>query len=91
MRALSLAILSLLILAITAATATSPAKAQTYDPNYPVCLHVYGRLTYYECNFTSLPQCQMSASGRSAQCEVNPYYARASVAPARRHKRQRAD
>jgi hypothetical protein len=30
----------------------------------------------------------MSASGRSAQCEINPYYAHASQPPsARRHKR----
>lgn len=83
MRALSLAILA------AAAVATSPAQAQTYDPNYPVCLHVYGRLTYYECSFTSLPQCQMSASGRSAQCEINPYYAHAARPRAGRHKRHR--
>jgi hypothetical protein len=67
-----------------------PAQAQTYDPSYPVCLHVYGRATYYECRYTSLPQCQATASGRSAQCEINPYYAQASEAPSsRRYKRQR--
>ena len=27
-----------------------PVAAQTYDPAYPVCLHVYTRgATYYEC------------------------------------------
>jgi hypothetical protein len=83
MRALTLA-----ILAIATAAVAAPAQAQTYDPNYPVCLHVYGRITYYDCSYTSLPQCNMSASGRSAQCEINPYYAHASAAPlARRHKR----
>jgi hypothetical protein len=83
MRALTLA-----ILAIATAAAAVPARAQTYDPNYPVCLHVYGRITYYDCSYTSLPQCNMSASGRSAQCEINPYYAHASQQPsARRHKR----
>ena len=35
-------ILALAILAIGAASAAAPAQAQTYDPNYPVCLHVYG-------------------------------------------------
>jgi len=29
--------------------------------------------TYYECRYTSLPQCNASASGRSAQCDINPY------------------
>ncbi|WP_420965551.1 DUF3551 domain-containing protein [Bradyrhizobium sp. B120] len=54
-----------------------PAAAQMYDPNYPVCLEVYGgRLTpeYIDCSFTSLPQCQATASGRSATCSVNSFY-----------------
>ena len=38
----------------------------------PACLRP-GR--YYECTYTSLPQCNASASGRSAQCVINPYYA----------------
>ena len=41
-------ILALAIFAIAATAAAAPAQAQTYDPNYPVCLHVYGRITYYE-------------------------------------------
>ena len=55
----------------------APVRAQTYDPKYPVCLQVYtGRMDYYfECAYTSLPQCQMSASGRAASCVINPYYA----------------
>jgi hypothetical protein len=81
-------ILALAILAIGAASAALPAQAQTYDPNYPVCLRVYGRINYYECSYTSLPQCNMSASGRAAQCVINPYYAHASQEPsARRYKR----
>lgn len=89
MRVLNLATSA--ILAIAAASTVAPAQAQTYDPNYPVCLHVYGRITYYDCSYTSLPQCNMSAAGRSAQCEVNPYYAHASRQPAtRHHKRHRA-
>lgn len=31
-----------------------PATAQTYDPAYPVCLHLY-RDSYYECRYSSLP------------------------------------
>ncbi|MGQ0684874.1 DUF3551 domain-containing protein [Bradyrhizobium sp.] len=55
----------------------APTQAQTYDPRYPVCLQVYKGFMdyYYECAYTSIPQCQMSASGRAASCLVNPYYA----------------
>ena len=70
MRILALAIFAIGMISI------GPAVAQTYDPAYPVCLHVYGRgANYYECLYTSLPQCNASASGRSAQCVINPYFA----------------
>ncbi|MCK1517165.1 DUF3551 domain-containing protein [Bradyrhizobium sp. 190] len=55
----------------------APARAQTYDPSYPVCLQVYqGGIAdfYFECHYRTMGQCQASASGRSAQCVVNPYY-----------------
>ena len=42
-------ILALAALAIGAVSIAAPAPAQTYSPDYPVCLHVYGRATYYEC------------------------------------------
>jgi hypothetical protein len=71
MRILALAILTIGTISI------GPAAAQTYDPAYPVCLHVYGRTNYYECRYTSLPQCNASASGRAALCFINPYFARA--------------
>jgi len=69
--------------------AAPSARAQTYDPKYPVCLQIYQGYTdyYFECAYTSLPQCRMSASGRAAQCVINPYYAGAS--PGRRDRRQR--
>ncbi|WP_245310841.1 DUF3551 domain-containing protein [Bradyrhizobium valentinum] len=80
-------ILALAILAI-GMVSIGPAAAQTYDPAYPVCLHVYGRLNYYECRYTSLPQCNSSASGRAAQCVINPYFASAQEpAGYRRHRR----
>ncbi|XIA67985.1 DUF3551 domain-containing protein [Bradyrhizobium sp. TZ2] len=82
MRILSLAILAIGMVSI------GPAAAQTYDPGYPVCLHIFGRTPYYECRYTSLPQCNASASGRSAQCVINPYFAGAQEpAGYRRHRR----
>jgi len=79
------------ILAAGAIIAAAPSHAQTYAPGYPVCLHVYGPVSYYECSYTSLPQCQASASGRAAGCDVNPYYAGAgtgaSVVRSGRHYR----
>jgi hypothetical protein len=76
-------ILVLAILTIVAAFAAPSARAQTYDPAYPVCLQVYQGVNdyYFECAYTSLQQCNMSASGRAAQCVVNPYYAGRKTAP----------
>jgi uncharacterized protein DUF3551 len=65
--------LALAILAIGTVSVAGPAAAQTYAPGYPVCLHVYGPATYYECRYASLAQCNATASGRSAQCVSNPY------------------
>jgi len=81
-----------IIIAIGALLAAVPAGAQTFDPRYPVCMRVYsgsagGGGDWYECSFTSLPQCAASTSGRSASCVANPYYAY-DAPPARgRHKR----
>ena len=67
-----------------------PAQAQTYAGS-PVCLHVYGPVTYYECNYTSLAQCNATASGRAAQCIPNPYLANAGMGgPPLRYRRHRA-
>jgi len=85
-------ILALAALAAGALFGAAPVQAQTYDPSYPVCLHVWNRgTTYYECQYTSLPQCNASASGRAAQCVVNPYYANAyEDRPVRRYRQRRA-
>ena len=84
---------ALVILAIGTLWTAAPARAQTFDPYFPVCMHVYGDPTYYECRFGSLPSCAASASGRAAQCIVNPYYANAGAPfgprPAPRHRRHR--
>jgi hypothetical protein len=91
MRILALAVLSTFsILAVGTVSAVTPVRAQAYDPAYPVCLQVYGPLSRIECNFTSLAQCAISASGRGAQCVVNPYFANAYQEPiAPRHRRHR--
>ncbi len=79
----------LAILALGAVCGAAPAQAQTYDPNYPVCLQVYQSMVdyYFDCTYRTMAQCQASASGRSAQCVVNPYPARTYARPAPRHKR----
>lgn len=75
------------LLALGAVAAAAPASAQTYGAGYPVCLHVYGPVTYYECAYSSIPQCNASAAGRAAQCVVNPYVAAAPpVRYARRYR-----
>jgi hypothetical protein len=68
------------ILALATALVASSAQAQTYDPNYPVCMHVYGSLEgdRMDCIFTSIAQCAATASGRPATCLINPYFAPAS-------------
>jgi Protein of unknown function (DUF3551) len=83
---------TLAILMIATVLTAAPARAQTYDPAYPVCLQIYQGWNdyYFECAYTSLPQCNASASGRAAQCIVNPYYAgRKTAPPGRRDRRHR--
>lgn len=83
-------ILWIILAASGTIVAAAPSHAQTYDPNYPVCLQVYApRGGYIDCSFTSLPQCQATASGRAAQCYTNPYfaYAQRPQGPVHRHRR----
>jgi len=89
--------LSWMMLAGGLVLCTASAQAQSYDPNYPVCMTVYantwgGGEQHHDCTFTSIPQCQASASGRAATCGVNPYFAPESeyrTAPAALHRRHR--
>jgi hypothetical protein len=76
MRILALTI-PLAIPLVATLTTAAPASAQTYAPGYPICMQVWGPINYYDCSFTSLPQCSLSASGRPAQCVTNPYFANA--------------
>ncbi len=68
------------VLALAAVFPAGSAKAQMFDPSYPVCMHVFGELEgeRMDCVFTSLAQCAASASGRPATCLVNPYFVRRS-------------
>jgi hypothetical protein len=55
--------------------AATPAVAQTYDPNYPVCMQVITlNANYPDCRFVSMEQCKASVSGRAGYCLRNPYY-----------------
>ncbi|WP_300255458.1 DUF3551 domain-containing protein [Bradyrhizobium sp.] len=69
--------LALFAFAAAAVVVAGPARAQTYDPAYPVCMHVFGELEgeRMDCIFTSLEHCRASAFGRPAMCLVNPYFA----------------
>ena len=74
MRTLALAGLSI---GMVWTTAPAPVRAQTYGPNFPVCLQTYGIAgNTVDCSYTSVPQCNASASGRAAQCVTNPFFAR---------------
>lgn len=80
-----------LMVIVGAMIAAAPAPAQTFDPSYPVCMHVYsgangGGGEWYDCSFSSLPQCRATASGRSASCDLNPYYP-VNVPQRPRHRR----
>lgn len=71
---------ALLMLTVATVLTAAPARAQTYNPAYPVCLQTYGNEgSVIECAFNSLAQCAGSASGRSAQCINNPYFGGARV------------
>src|SRR5665811_1073559 len=58
-REIPMRILALAILTMAMASAAPSARAQTYDPKYPVCLQVYQGWNdyYFECGYTSLAQC----------------------------------
>ena len=77
-------VLACTILTIGTMLVAAPARAQAYDPNFPVCLQTYGiDGGYIDCSFTSLAQCAASASGRAAQCLNNPYFAHGDKKPSR--------
>lgn len=81
-----------LILTAGVLLAAAPSHAQTFDPRYPVCMHVYsgasgGGGDWYDCSFISLPQCRATAMGRAATCDLNPYYPVSAPSPRRSRSR----
>lgn len=81
----------MVILVLGAVSAPQYAHAQIFDPSYPVCIRPQAD-DDLDCHFTSLAQCALTASGRSAECVINPYYpAKATVFESRKqhHKRTR--
>jgi hypothetical protein len=80
--------LAKLVLVIAITLAAASAQAQTYDPNYPICLQTFGRNGgYIACGYTSMEQCRLSASGRAAQCITNPYFV--GINPGRTRRQHR--
>ncbi len=67
-----------LVAVLIMAALNAPARAQAYDPHYPVCLQTYGISgSGISCRYPSMEACQVSAMGRAAQCIANPYYGQA--------------
>lgn len=73
-----------ILLAAVAATgfagalaAPAPASAEAI---YPICLH--WKDDYTDCRYTSMAQCNASASGIGADCLYNPAYSAAVSGPA---------
>ena len=80
---------ALVVLTAVTVLTSAPAPAQTFGGNYPVCLqHYRWGGSDIECGFTSMAQCNASASGLAATCLANPYYANAQMPrqPSRRHR-----
>jgi hypothetical protein len=60
--------LGLIVLAATMSGAAATAQAR----DYPYCLTSRGYGYPGECSYTSYRQCMASASGRLADCVINP-------------------
>ena len=83
MRVLALAILTMFV-----GLASAPADAQTFGGNGAYCMQYYqwGGSRNIECSYSTMAQCQATASGLSAMCLTNPYYSNAQV-PRERSRR----
>ena len=66
--------LALTILTMGIVLTAGHARAQRYDPAFPVCLYVvaFGTTPYCRCSYTTMDQCRASANGQ--MCVLNPYY-----------------
>jgi Tfp pilus assembly protein PilV len=82
---------ALAILAAVAVLTAGEAPAQTYGGNFPFCLQHFrwGGSDNIDCAYSTLAQCNATASGLAAICSANPYLARAQAPAAPRYRRQR--
>jgi hypothetical protein len=63
------------IVGVATTLVSNGLQAQTYDPNYPICIQGYDiDGSPIDCSYTSLTQCKASASGLAAECFTNPYF-----------------
>ena len=78
------------ILTLATVFMSAPAPAQTYSPDYPVCMQAYRwGGSDIDCSYASLAQCAASASGLGATCMVNPNSARAQLPREPNYRRHR--
>ena len=64
----------LALLAVSGLAMVGTAPAQAVGIGYPYCLQGYEYPALSNCSYTSLEQCQATASGRFLQCMANPYF-----------------
>ena len=79
---------ALIILTVSAVLMAAAARAQTYDPRYPVCMQSYaiGGSTI-KCSYTTLAKCNTSAQGLGGSCMNNPYFSGTQTPPGLRYPR----
>jgi Protein of unknown function (DUF3551) len=63
----------------TSATILATGVTPVAAGEYRYCLHGDDYAGPGDCGFTNYQQCQATASGRTAYCEVNPYLANAAI------------
>ena len=82
---------ALAILTAVAVLTAGEAPAQTYGGNAPFCLQHFrwGGSDNIDCGYSTLAQCNATASGLAAICIANPYLAHAQAPAAPRYRRQR--
>jgi hypothetical protein len=71
MRNAMLALLAVAAAGAAALAGAGPAAAR----DYPYCVRGGGYGYPGDCSYTTYAQCQASASGRRAYCDVNPLFA----------------
>ena len=68
--------------------AVTPARAQAYAPGFPICLRVYGIITYTDCKLHHPTSMQRHSVGSGP----NPYFASSGVVErSARHRRNVRD